>query len=160
MIKKSFLIKTDNTQNVQQAQVQCYDDIKDIELISQYGFYSSPTNGCQVVEMQVNGQAENVVGIANDVNNQPKTLANGETMQINLSTGAKVYCQADGSILITSPTNTVNIDNLKHTGTKVGFFNADPIVKPTVAGIKGSSTALASLIAQLVALGLITDITT
>lgn len=42
----------------------------------------------------------------------------------------------------------------------IGFFNATPITKPTVTGSKGGNVALASLLTQLAALGLVTDSTT
>ncbi|MGI8690383.1 MAG: glycosyl hydrolase family 28-related protein [Thermomicrobiales bacterium] len=42
----------------------------------------------------------------------------------------------------------------------IGFYGAAAITKPTVTGSKGANAALTSLIAQLVALGLITDTTT
>jgi len=42
----------------------------------------------------------------------------------------------------------------------IGFFGATPVLKPTVTGAKGSNAALASLLTQLVALGLITDTST
>lgn len=41
--------------------------------------------------------------------------------------------------------------------TGLGFFAATPVAKPTVTGSKVSGAALVSLLAQLVALGLITD---
>lgn len=40
------------------------------------------------------------------------------------------------------------------------FFGANAVDKPTVTGSKGANAALASLIAALVQLGLITDSTT
>ena len=42
---------------------------------------------------------------------------------------------------------------------KIGFYGATPVVKPTVTGAKAGNAALTSLIAQLVALGVITDST-
>jgi len=43
---------------------------------------------------------------------------------------------------------------------KVGFYGKNPpVVKPTVTGSKGSNAALTSLMAALVALGLVTDST-
>jgi hypothetical protein len=48
----------------------------------------------------------------------------------------------------------------RHLGSTLGFFNAAAVTKPTVTGAKGGNAALTSLIAQLVALGLITDSTT
>lgn len=41
-----------------------------------------------------------------------------------------------------------------------GFYGTPPVVKPAVSGAKGSNAALASLLSQLAALGLITDSTT
>jgi hypothetical protein len=43
---------------------------------------------------------------------------------------------------------------------RIGFFNATPVAKPTVTGSKASNAALASLLTQLAALGLITDSST
>lgn len=43
---------------------------------------------------------------------------------------------------------------------KMGFYGATPIIRPSVTGAKGGNAALTSLIAQLVALGIITDSTT
>ena len=45
-------------------------------------------------------------------------------------------------------------------GRPMGFFGTTPAAKPTVSGAKGSNAALASLLAALVALGLVTDTTT
>lgn len=42
----------------------------------------------------------------------------------------------------------------------IGFYGSTPISKPTVSGSRGGNAAVASLLAQLVALGLITDVTT
>jgi hypothetical protein len=42
----------------------------------------------------------------------------------------------------------------------MGFFGANPILKPTVTGSRGGNAALTSLLQQLAALGLITDNTT
>jgi hypothetical protein len=42
---------------------------------------------------------------------------------------------------------------------KIGFFGATAIVKPGVSGSRGGNAALASLLTQLVALGLISDST-
>ncbi len=50
--------------------------------------------------------------------------------------------------------------NLQHIGTNAGFFGTLPITKPVVTGVKGANAALASIIAELANLGLITDSTT
>jgi hypothetical protein len=44
--------------------------------------------------------------------------------------------------------------------TGLGFFDAAPVAKPTVTGSRSSGAALADLLTQLAALGLITDATT
>lgn len=46
------------------------------------------------------------------------------------------------------------------TGFKLGFFGITPIVKPTITGAKAGNTAVAGIVAVLVALGLATDGTT
>lgn len=47
--------------------------------------------------------------------------------------------------------------NLRADGTGVGFNGTAPIAKPNVTGSRGGNAALASLLTQLAALGLITD---
>jgi hypothetical protein len=42
---------------------------------------------------------------------------------------------------------------------EISFFGGSPAAKPTVTGSKGSNAALTSLLAGLVALGLVTDST-
>jgi hypothetical protein len=46
------------------------------------------------------------------------------------------------------------------TGSKLSFFQGTPVVKPTVTGAKASNAAVASLMAALSGLGLVTDSTT
>jgi hypothetical protein len=48
---------------------------------------------------------------------------------------------------------------LDHDGTTAGFYGATPTTKPTVTGSRGGNAALASLLAALATLGLITDST-
>lgn len=55
----------------------------------------------------------------------------------------------------------ISIDGqFAHTGSKAGFFNTAPAVKPTVTGSRGGNAALASALTALASLGLITDSTT
>lgn len=49
---------------------------------------------------------------------------------------------------------------LAASGGQVGFYGTTPINKPAITGSKGGNAALASLLTQLAALGLITDSTT
>lgn len=46
-----------------------------------------------------------------------------------------------------------------HASAKLGFFDAAPVVKPTVTGSKGGNAALASLMTALSSLGIVTDTT-
>lgn len=48
----------------------------------------------------------------------------------------------------------------RNTTSKIGFYGATSVVKPTVTGAKTGTAALTSLIAALVAQGLIIDTTT
>ncbi len=47
----------------------------------------------------------------------------------------------------------------RNTTSKISFYGATSVVKPTVTGAKGANAALTSLIAALVAQGLIIDTT-
>jgi hypothetical protein len=57
----------------------------------------------------------------------------------------------------------INVDgkvlDLGHTGTLAGFYNTQPIAKPTVSGSRGGNAALADLLTELANLGLIVDTT-
>jgi len=54
-----------------------------------------------------------------------------------------------------------NVPNIRvGQGAKLGFYNAAPVIKPTVSGAKSSNAALASLLTALAALGVVTDTTT
>ena len=57
-------------------------------------------------------------------------------------------------------TNDVTIQTLGAAGGTASFYGAAPQPQPTITGAKGGNAALASLITQLAALGLITDGTT
>lgn len=70
--------------------------------------------------------------------------------------GTNLVFNAGGNIILDTATGTKI-----GTGTtqKLGFWNATPIVKPTVTGAKSSNAALASLITALANMGLIVDST-
>lgn len=72
---------------------------------------------------------------------------------------------ADATMLKMNTNNDVAIGNsgtirVNTTASQLGFFGTTPVAKQTVSGAKGSNAALGSLIAALVAHGLITDTTT
>ena len=54
------------------------------------------------------------------------------------------------SVVVHTATGPVN---------QTGFFDKAPVAKPAVTGSRGANAALASLLTQLAALGLITDST-
>lgn len=54
----------------------------------------------------------------------------------------------------------VDVDTFLVNSTEMGFFSATPVAKPTITGSKGGNDALASLLTELVALGLVVDSTT
>lgn len=68
-------------------------------------------------------------------------------------------CQDTLLSLVTAPsgTNQTITRLLQANNTGLGFFGTAPVAKPTVTGSRSANAALASLITQLAALGLITD---
>lgn len=84
--------------------------------------------------------------------NATGTTSTGGDLIVASGTGTT----ANGSVKINSGSTT----RIQANGTGLGFFNATPIAKPTVTGAKGGNAALASLLTQLVSLGLITDSST
>lgn len=72
-----------------------------------------------------------------------------------LESGASLGLQADSSLSLSCNNGALNINSLR-----VGFFGVTAISQPTITGAKAGNTALASLLTQLAALGLITDSTT
>jgi hypothetical protein len=67
--------------------------------------------------------------------------------------------EEDGSVNMFSLPLVV-LPSVQSEPTKLGFFGATTVVKPTVSGAKGANAALGSLITALSNLGLIVDTTT
>jgi hypothetical protein len=83
--------------------------------------------------------------------------AAGATAQGNLLVGtgtdnAVDRLQVSGGVLLAGA--------LRHTGAAAGFFGTAAIAKPAITGSRAGNAALASLLTQLAALGLITDTST
>ena len=80
-------------------------------------------------------------------------------------TAVQVYDAAAGAwrTVWSSTGGALNVgdanDTTKINGSALGFFTTAPVAKPTVAGVKADAVA-ASILAALVALGLVTDTTT
>jgi hypothetical protein len=94
----------------------------------------------------------------------------GAVISFKRSTGATTLGGTGQTTMTITPgaTNTTPA-NITTTGTagiqfgvntRVGFYNATPIAKPTVTGAKGSNAALGSLLTALASYGLITDSST
>ena len=66
---------------------------------------------------------------------------------------------ATGDVLLGSPTAGNEAIRVRQVAAvnQISFFGETPVPQPTVTGAKGGNVALASLIAELVALGLIVD---
>jgi hypothetical protein len=84
--------------------------------------------------------------------NATGTTSTGGDLIVASGTGTT----ANGNVKINSGSTT----RIQANGTGLGFFAATPVAKPTVTGAKGGNAALASLLTQLVSLGLITDSST
>lgn len=79
--------------------------------------------------------------------------AGTDLIQLRDSSAATVFTiENDGDVIIAK--------NLNHQGTSLGFFNAGVTGQKTVSGSRGGNAALASLLTQLAAYGLIVDSTT
>lgn len=96
----------------------------------------------------LNLQGANNLGIGSGPTSANGTLTAANVVSTSLITAAAVTTSA----LITAA-------SLKVSG-NAGFYGTTPISKPTITGAKAGNTALASLLTQLAALGLITDSTT
>ncbi len=66
---------------------------------------------------------------------------------------------ADGNVLLNVNSGTTECFGDLKLDANVGFYGTTPVAKQTVTGSKTSGAALISLLAALVALGLITDST-
>lgn len=83
---------------------------------------------------------------------------------VNEESGGDILIEADQAIDIGSDNSTTSFSDSNDdpivqitAAGGLGFYGATPIAQPQVTGSKGGNAALTSLIAQLVALGLITD---
>jgi hypothetical protein len=97
------------------------------------------------------------------------TAASGQTADLiytQTSVGAGLFrVDANGQVVLA---DAINIAAGTSTGTKIGtgttqklgFWNATPVVKQTLAGVKSGGTALTNLISLLATLGILVDTTT
>lgn len=101
-----------------------------------------------------------VSGVSFGMKVQIPATANNEIFQLYRGTNEIINISPAGTIIYgniflgTSNTNTLTISS------KVGFYSATPIAKPTITGSKGGNAALTSLLSALSSFGLITNSTT
>lgn len=79
------------------------------------------------------------------------------TLDSNAADGMVALRVAGGDRVTVVQADTTIANNLKHTGTGVGFYNATPIAKPTVTGSRGGNAALADLLTKGALMGLWVD---
>ena len=91
-------------------------------------------------------QASLTSGVVTSLHQHSTTMEGGTTLTL-MDNNTLSFTGANGTRL--------GLDNTQ----KMGFWGATPIARPAVTGAKGGNAALTSLIAQLVAAGLITDST-
>lgn len=95
---------------------------------------------------------------------QQRNSGPGAALDLHSENDAKqflVSSPADNIILSMVPTDAGGTLSLgPGTGSKIGFFGSTPTVKTSVTGSRGGNAALAALLTELAAKGLITDGTT
>ena len=77
----------------------------------------------------------------------------------NSSSPCTIFNQKSTGDIIDGQDNGVSVFKVAD-GSKIGFNNATPIVKPAITGSKGGNVALTNLLTQLANYGLVTDSTT
>lgn len=120
-------------------------------LSAESGFASGGTTG--KIKVDLGSGALNTLEISNKEPGGGGTLILDQTPQ-----GLKL--QSNIEIDITSDTAAPIAIAIGNGTDLLAFFGAGGVVKPTVVGAKGGNAALASLLTQLAALGLITDSST
>lgn len=103
----------------------------------------------QAAVADVAGETLSVLGQSNN----SATLKAGDLV---VAAGTNAGAGADGDTIIGNGTAAIEIED----DGSLGFFGATPVAQPNVVGPRNTASALESLIAQLVALGLCTDSTT
>lgn len=96
------------------------------------------------------------VSIGSTSNHEVVFIRNGnEVLRINNSNNVKIQ---DGRNIVLGTTSGTKIGTSP--SERLGFFNTNPVTRPTVTGSRGNNAALASLLTALANLGLIVNNTT
>ena len=95
------------------AQVDYLGKTKEIELVFPYGLAANPKEKCFTLLFSVNGQEDNILGIAHNPTNRFKNLTPGEVVVGNSYVNTKIYFKADGTIeIFTDKTLNINANNI------------------------------------------------
>jgi hypothetical protein len=89
-------------------------------------------------------------------------LATTGELQWGQSYDVKLYRSAAATLRVGDSSTGyghLQVGNLSHNGTTLGFYGATAATKPTITGSRGGNAALADLLTELATLGLITDST-
>lgn len=97
----------DDSGKFQKAQVSFLGQIKNARQITPYGLYSSSVVNSNWILFSSRGNVDDIQGIANDYENRPKNLKEGEVVLQNLKTGAFIKLDSDGNINATTSGNIV-----------------------------------------------------
>lgn len=128
-----------------------------------FGSVAVGAKGLSVGDVGAGGS--NYFGVAHSDNltsaNYALMQGNGGDTLINAKTGQTVTLRINNTAMVTVSGTVVTLaGELKHTGSKVGFFNAATASKQTITGSRGGNAALADLLSKLATMGLVTDSST
>lgn len=104
-IKQARLINTDDSTAYPRAQVSYNGKTSNIMRLSPYGLCSNPPNDSLVLLLNLQGQESVKVGIADDILNRFKNLAQGEAVLYNTQTQSYVLMRANGDVQISAQGN-------------------------------------------------------
>lgn len=116
MIARAVIQLVDETKKCQTLQLKVHADNlrSDVERFQQYGFSSVPAPGAEALLLLVSGNSDHGVVVAvEDRRYRPVTLVEGESCLYTLQDGIRVWCKADGTLLLgTAPTDFVALASL------------------------------------------------
>ncbi len=116
-------------------------------------------NGTSSAEVVLIGMlSDNVVRVGDPTNAAELDLRSSGN--IDFVVGANTEFRMSATGMDCNGNALTEVGDFDHDGANLGFYGTAPTTKKTVTGIRQSNTALASLLTQLAAVGLITDSTT
>lgn len=89
------------------AQAYIMGGVHTVSILQNYGFYSNPPVGSEVVLITSDDDLDSAYGIADDSENRPQDLKSGECSMENTVAGTRIRLRSDGVIEILSTTSVV-----------------------------------------------------